>query len=284
MPSTNRPEFPEKTRQIFRNPHISPLSGFREIFFGGEWAGLKYFSRFVSSFYFWNIVRNTLVFSVLRLILGPTLAITLALLLNEVRKLAFKRVVQTVSYLPHFISWVVVASLVHAILSVDGGLLNLIIARLGGEKMLFLAAPRFFRTIAVSTWMWHGVGWGSIIYLAAISGIDSELYDAAIIDGAGRLRQVFAITIPTIAPIIVILLILRIGDILEGGFELILNIYSPGVYEVADIIDTFVYREGLLQVQYSYAAAVGVFKSAVGLGLVVIADRIAKQLGQTGLW
>ena len=146
---------------------ISPLSGFREIFFGGEWAGLKYFSRFVSSFYFWNIVRNTLVFSLLRLILGPTLAITLALLLNEVRKLAFKRVVQTVSYLPHFISWVVVASLVHAILSVDGGLLNLIIARLGGEKMLFLAAPRFFRTIAVSTWMWHGVGWGSIIYLAA---------------------------------------------------------------------------------------------------------------------
>ena len=132
--------------------------------------------------------------------------------------------------------------------------------------------------------MWHGVGWGSIIYLAAISGIDPELYDAAIVDGAGRIRQVFAITIPTIAPIIVILLILRIGDILDGGFDLILNIYSPGVYEVADIIDTFVYREGLLQVQYSYAAAVGVFKSVVGLLLVVIADRTAKQLGQSGLW
>ena len=263
---------------------ISPLGGFREIYFGGEWVGLKYFERFVSSFYFWNVVRNTLVFSLLRLLLGPTLAIVLALLLNEVRNLVFKRVAQTVSYLPHFISWVVVASLVHAILSVDGGLLNLIITGLGGEAVLFLGEPRFFRVIALSTWMWHGVGWGSIIYLAAIAGIDPELYDAAIIDGAGRIRQVFAITIPTIAPIIVILLILRIGDILDGGFDLILNIYSPGVYGVADIIDTLVYREGLLRVQYSYAAAVGMFKSVIGLLLVVVADRAAKQLGQSGLW
>ena len=263
---------------------VSPFSGAFEIFFGGEWVGLAHFRKFVSSYYFWNVLRNTILLSVYRLACAVPLTLTLALLLNEVRNTAFKRIAQTISYLPHFISMVVVASLVYAVLSVDRGILNVVIRAFGGEPKFFLADPRLFRGIIVATSMWKGVGWGSIVYLAAISSIDQELYDAATIDGAGKLRQVFAITLPSITPIIVILLILRIGHILDAGFELVLNLYSPAVYETGDIIDTFVYREGLLNVQYSYAAAVGVFKSAVALILVFITDRVAKRLGQSGIW
>ena len=263
---------------------ISPFSGPSEIFFGGEWVGLYHFRRFVSSYYFWNVLRNTLLLSFYRLILAVPLTLTLALLLNEVQNTAYKRIVQTISYLPHFISMVVVASLVYSVLSVDRGVLNVVIRAFGGEPKFFLADPRLFRAIVVTTSMWKGVGWGSIIYLAAIASIDQELYDAATIDGAGKLRQVFAITLPTITPIIVILLILRIGHILDAGFELVLNLYSEAVYETGDIIDTFVYREGLLNVEYSYAAAVGVFKSAIALILVFVTDRAAKRLGQSGIW
>ena len=263
---------------------ISPFSGPKEIFFGGEWVGLAYFQKFVSSYYFWNVLRNTLLLSIFRLACAVPLTLTLAILLNEVRNTTFKRIAQTISYLPHFISMVVTASLVYAVLSVDRGILNVAIRALGGEAKFFLADPRLFRGIIVTTAMWKGVGWGSIVYLAAISSIDQELYDAATIDGAGKLRQVFAITLPSITPIIVILLILRIGHILDAGFELVLNLYSPSVYETGDIIDTFVYREGLLNVQYSYAAAVGVFKSAIALILVITTDRVAKRLGQSGIW
>ncbi len=263
---------------------VSPFSGPGEIFFGGEWVGLDHFRRFVSSYYFWNVLRNTLLLSLYRLVFAVPLTLGLALLLNEVRHTTFKRVVQTISYLPHFISFVVVASLVYSVLSVDRGVLNVLIRAFGGEPQFFLANPKLFRGIIVATSMWKGVGWGSIIYLAAIASIDPELYDAATIDGAGRLRQVFAITIPSITSIIVILLILRIGRILDAGFELVLNLYSPAVYETGDIIDTFVYREGLLNVQYSYAAAVGVFKSVIALILVIVTDRTAKRLGQSGIW
>ena len=263
---------------------VSPFSGASDIFFGGEWVGLDHFRRFVSSYYFWNVLRNTLLLSLYRLLFAVPLTLILALLLNEARNTTFKRIVQTISYLPHFISTVVVASLVYAVLSVDRGFLNVVIRAFGGEPRFFLAEPGLFRGIVVATSMWQGVGWGSIIYLAAIASIDQQLYDAATIDGAGKLRQVSAITLPSITSIIVILLILRIGHILDGGFELVLNLYSPAVYETGDIIDTFVYREGFLNVQYSYAAAVGVFKSVIALVLVVATDRIAKRLGQPGIW
>jgi len=262
---------------------FSPLEGYRGII-TGDWVGLANFERFCNSYYFWNIMGNTLAISGLKILYGFPAPIILALLLNEVRSLHFKKTVQTISYMPHFLSMVVVMGILRKLFSADTGYVNYFIKLMGGEEITFLADERYFRGILVGSTVWQTVGWGSIIYLAAITGIDPALYEAATIDGANRLQQVFHVTIPSIANVVVIMLILRMGQILNAGFEQIFLLYSPAVYSVADIIDTYVYREGLISMNYEYATAVGLFKSVVAVILVLGTNIIARRLGQEGIW
>ncbi len=262
---------------------ITPFDGIEGIF-DGEWVGLTHFKRFFDSYYFWNVLGNTVIISLYKLFFGFPAPILLALLLNEVTSKWFKKSVQTISYLPHFISIVVVAGLLTNLLSTDNGILNAILSALGKEAVSFLGEPAYFRTILVLSDVWQSIGWGSILYLAAMAGIDPQLYEAAKMDGAHRLRQMWHITLPGISFVVSILLILNVGKFLEAGFEQIFLLYSPSVYQVADIIDTYVYRQGLLQMQYSFAAAIGVFKNIVGMVLILLANYIVKKMDQPGLW
>jgi len=262
---------------------IDPFAGFAGIF-SAPWVGLKHFERFVDSVYFWNILRNTVLIRAYKLLFGFPAPIILALLINEIRMLRFKRVVQTISYLPHFISWVVVAGLAYAMLSPEVGLVNHALEAIGLGPIPFLRDERYFRSTIVGLNIWKAIGWGSIIYLAAITGIDPTLYEAAVMDGANRFQQARYITLPGISLVIVIQLIFAIGEMLNAGFEQILLLYSPVVYNVADIIDTYVYRTGLLSLQYSFAAAVGLFKSIVALALLLMANKVAHRLGYPGIW
>jgi putative aldouronate transport system permease protein len=262
---------------------LSPFDGFEGIL-SSPWVGFKHFQHFFESFYFWNVLGNTALISFYKLAFAFPAPIALALLINEVRSTSFKRWVQTISYMPHFISGVVLSGLVIMVLASDKGILNEIIAYFGGEKMNFLSSPDYFRRILVFTEIWHNVGWGTILYLAAMTGIDPQLYEAAKIDGASKWQQTRHITLPGIAFVIVLLLILNIGRFLDAGFELILLLYSPAVYQVGDIIDTYVYREGLIQLQYSFTSAVGLFKNVVGMFLILGANYIAKKWNQTGIW
>lgn len=262
---------------------VSPYGGAAEML-TSPWVGLEHFKKFFRSFYFWNILRNTLNISVQKLIFGFPAPILLALLLNEITNVHYKRVVQTVSYLPHFISSVIMAGLMYNVLSTNGGIVNEIIKLFGGTPIFFLGESRYFvKTLVVSS-IWQGVGWGTIIYLAAITGIDSQLYEAARIDGANKLQQVVHITLPGVLGVASIMLIMNLGNILNAGFEQILLLYSPSVYDVADIIDTYVYREGLINLNYSYSAAVGLFKSVIGLILVLSVNWVIKKSGQSGIW
>ncbi|HEY9077832.1 MAG TPA: ABC transporter permease subunit [Anaerolineaceae bacterium] len=255
-----------------------------EGFWTSPWVGFTHFTNFIKSIFFWRIIGNTLIISGLKLLFGFPAPIILALLLNEVRSTLFKRAVQNISYLPHFLSMVVVAGLVRSMLTVQGGLFNQIVRLFGGDPIAFLTYPEYFRGILVGTTLWQEIGWGAILYLAAMSTINIELYEAAAMDGANKFQQALNITLPGIAYVIAIQLIFSIGGLLNAGFEQILLLYSPGVYGVADIIDTYVYRNGLLGRQYSFAAAVGLFKSLIALLLMVGANRVAKWVGQPGLW
>jgi putative aldouronate transport system permease protein len=262
---------------------ISPFSGLEGIL-TQPFVGFVHFENFFKSYYFTNVMSNTLIISGLKLIFGFPAPIILALLINEVRIKWFKRTVQTISYMPHFLSMVIVAGLVMAMLTTEGGLVNAIIKALGGEPHAFLGDPRYFRWVLVGTSLWQGVGWGSILYLAAMANIDPQLYEAAMIDGANKWQQIWAVTIPGITYVIVILFIFAVGGLLNAGFEQILLLYSPSVYSVADIIDTYVYRAGLLSLQYSYATAVGLFKSILALILLLSTNWLARRLGHSGLW
>lgn len=262
---------------------IAPFDGLKGIM-TADWVGLKHFRNFIDSYYFGNIMVNTLTISFYRLLFGFPAPIALALLINEVRHTLFKRTVQTVSYLPHFISMVVLAGLATTLLSTDGGFVNGMLQKLGVEPVMFLSDQRFFRSVLVGSGIWKEVGWSSIIYLAAIAGVDQQLYEAARVDGAGKLRQIWHITLPGIRNIVVIMFILAIGHVMDAGFEQIFLLYSPPVYGVADIIDTYVYRKGLVEVQYSFAAAVGLFKSVVAAALVLGTNYVAKKFGQEGIW
>lgn len=265
----------------FKN--ISPYNAMQDIF-TGPWVGFTHFKRFFDSYYFWDILTNTLSISGLKLLVGFPAPIILALLLTEVRNERFKRFVQTVSYMPHFLSVVVVVSLVTNLLSTSTGPVNGLIKATGGQPISFLTDPNTFVSILVSADVWQNVGWGTILYLAAIAGISPELLEAATMDGANRWQRVRHVTLPSISFAIVILFIFAVGNLLNAGFEQILLLYSPSVYSVADIIDTYVYREGLLGQQYSFAAAVGLFKSAFALFLLLGANALARRLGQTGIW
>jgi len=250
---------------------------------GSKWVGLANFKRFLADPYFWKLVRNTLLLSFYNLLWGFPAPIILALLMNELRRKNFKRFVQSVSYLPHFISTVVVCGMVVNFLSADGPI-NSLLQGLGFDTVQFLVRPEWFRTIYIASDIWQTMGWNSIIYTAAICSVDAELYDAALIDGAGRFGLVRHITLPAIMPTISIMLILALGKLMSIGFEKIILLYNGSIYETADVISTYVYRRGLLGSDFSYATAVGLFQSLVGFVLLATSNRITKRLGETGLW
>ena len=262
---------------------ISPFSSVGDVI-TKPFVGFRWFRQLFESFYFWQIMWNTIWISFLKLVFVFPASIALALLINEVPFIRLKRTIQTVSYVPHFFSMVVVAGIVMSLLTTEGGLINQVIGWFGGEPRMFLGDPNKFRGILVLTTLWQEVGWGTILFLAAISNIDPQLYEAAVIDGAGKWRQTWHITVPGITFVIVILLIFRIGGLLNAGFEQILLLYSPPVYEVADILDTYVYRSGIESLKYSFATAVGLFKALIAAGLLLGSNVVAKRLGHTGIW
>lgn len=246
--------------------------------FGSDWVGLKHFITLFSYPEFYKILRNTVLIAFYQLVFGFPAPIILALLLNEVRKMAFKRTVQTVLYLPHFLSWVIVGGLVINLLSPSSGLVNEVIKLFGGHSIFFMQKAEDFRSIVVASGIWKSVGWGTIIYLAAMAGINPELYESAEMDGAGKVRQAFSITIPTILPTIMVLLLLNIGNFLDLGFEQIYMLLNPLVRDTGEVFDTYVYRVGLLGGQYSLTTAIGLFKSIVGLILLVGSNKLSKKL------
>ncbi|MCP3774050.1 ABC transporter permease subunit [Paenibacillus sp. MZ04-78.2] len=251
---------------------------------GSDWVGLYQFEKLFTMLDFTNVFKNTLIISTLKLVWGFPAPIVLALLLNEVKQLVFQRFVQTVVYLPHFISWVIFSGIIIIFLNPVDGLVNQVMGWFGGAPIDFLIEKSYFRSILVATDIYKEVGWGTIIYLAAISGISPQLYEAAIVDGAGRFRQMWNITLPSIRHVIVILFILSLGNILDAGFLQTLLLYNPLVMDVADIIDTYVYRKGIVDASYSLGAAAGVFKSVIALILVAASNQLAKRFGEEGLW
>ena len=257
-------------------------------FWGSRWVGLQHYEDFFRNPYAWRIIRNTVVISGLKLLYGFPVPILLALLINELNSQSFKKTVQTVSYLPHFMSWVILATILHEILSPQSGPLAQIAIWLGRPPPEVLTTGSLFRPMLIVTEIWKEMGWQSVIYLAALASIDPELYESATVDGANRVQRAVHITLPSLLPVITILAILRIGNLLNAGFDQIFNLYNPLVREVADIIDTFVYRRGLGgeggRHQYDFAAAVGLFKSVMAVLLILGAHKIARRLTGQGVW
>lgn len=252
---------------------------------GSPWVGFKHFAyMFNSSPDFPRILRNTIIISLYKLVFGFPAPIILALLFNEVRNTLFKRLTQSVSYFPHFLSWVTMSGLLVVVLSPSNGIVGGLFQWLGMKPIYFLGDPQWFRFSLVVSNIWKEVGWGTIVYLAALSGVNPDLYEAASIDGAGRWKQTIHITLPSIAYVVAFMLIFSTGSILNAGFDQIFNLYHPNVYSVADIIDTYVYRIGLVQLQYSFSAAVGLFQNAVGLIMVLTTNYIVRKMGQPGIF
>jgi len=245
---------------------------------GSPWVGLDNFRELFGGLYFGTVLRNTLIINFYKLLFGFGAPILLALLINEVRVKWFKKTVQTISYLPHFLSWVVLAGMLIEILSPSRGPINMVLTMLGLEPIFFISEPSWFRTILVSSDIWRSIGFASIIYLAAIAGINPEMYEAAEVDGISRVQKIWHITIPSIAPVIVIMLILNSGSIINDDFEQVFNLLNAKVMGVGDVLSTYTYSEGLLKMNYSYAAAVGLFKNVVALALVLTANYIASKL------
>ncbi|QDY08333.1 sugar ABC transporter permease [Micromonospora sp. HM134] len=274
---------------VFRYlPMIGNVIAFRRFSPGGSilgeyWVGLRYFRLFLADPTFWQVFTNTLVLGTLTLLFCFPLPIVLALLLNEVRARRLKRFVQSVSYLPHFLSIVIVAAMVMQLLSMDGSV-NQVIRGVGGEAVPFLQQPGWFRAVYVSSEVWQTVGWGTILYLAALTTIDENLYEAARIDGANRWRQTWHVTLPGIRPTMVTLLILNIGTFMAVGFEKILLLYNPLTYPTADVISTYLFRMGFESSNFSYAAAIGLFEAVIGLVLVLGANTISRRTVGTSLW
>ena len=247
------------------------------------WVGWDNFTRFFSSVYFGRLIRNTILLSFYSLLFGFPAPIILALLLNEVKNKKFKGLTQTVTYLPHFISMIVVTGML-VDFSMTSGLFNDIIELFGGERSPLLQNPDLYRTIYVASGIWQEIGWGSIIYLSALSGVDSQLYEAAQIDGAGKWKQLIHVTLPGIAPTIIIMFILKMGTLMNMGYEKTILLYNPATYETADIISSYIYRIGLLEQDWSYSTAIGLFNSVINLGLLLITYKIARKCGETSLW
>jgi putative aldouronate transport system permease protein len=257
-----------------------PFTGF----INSPWVGFKHFERFFMEPQFWSLFRNTLLLAIYNLVFFFPLPILLALMINEARREMFKRIVQTLLYLPHFISWVVAVGIFYVLFTTEGGVVNELLAQFGVEKIPFMLSEEWFRPMIIAQSIWKEAGWGTIIFLAALSGVDLQLYEAARMDGAGRWRQLWHITIPAIRSTIVILFILRLGSFLDTGFEHIFLMLNSMNREVGEVFDTYVYMKGLTQAQYSYSAAVGLFKSLVGLILVLGANKLAKKFGEEGVY
>lgn len=251
--------------------------------FGSQWVGFKYFKEFFTGLYFKRTLKNTLMLSGGNILFGFPAPIIFALLLNELRNKHFKKTVQTITYLPHFISLVVVCGMLTNFFSSDG-VATQIIMKFGGEKMNYLASTKYFRTIYIASEIWQSIGWNSIIYLAALTGIDMQLYEAAVIDGAGKWKQMLHVTLPGILPTISVMLILEIGKMLSLGYEKVILLYSPNTYEVADTISSFVYRKGLNNFMYSYASAVGLFQSVVNIILLIASNKLSKRISGSALF
>jgi putative aldouronate transport system permease protein len=251
---------------------------------GSPWVGLKHFETFVNSFYFTELMTNTIVFSLAKLLLGLPIAILCAIALHETWLRRFRTFVQTMIYLPHFLSWIIMFGILLVVLSPGNGLLNAIIEQFGGEPISFLTSPKHFRWVVILSDVWKETGWSTILYLAALLAISPDLYEAAAVDGATPLQRIWHISLPGIVPVIVLVTLLRMGHILEAGFNQIFVLYSVPVYSVGDILDTWVYRQGVLQFQFSLATAVGFFKGVIGLVLILISNRIAKRVAQQSLF
>ncbi len=251
---------------------------------GSEWVGFKNFIRLLNSQEFYNVLSNTLIISFLKIGILFPMGILVAVILNEIHWTPFKKTVQTIIYVPHFFSWIIVAGLFTAILSPSSGMVNKLITALGGDSVSFMTSTSWFRPVLIFSAGWKEVGWNAIIFIAAIAGIDQEMYEAAIIDGAGRLRRIWSITLPSILPTIVLMFILRIGGLLEAGNEQILAMYNPVVYEVSDVLGTYVYRLGIGKMDYSFTTAVGLFNSVVSFILVMTGNALSRRSTGSSIW
>jgi putative aldouronate transport system permease protein len=251
---------------------------------GSEWVGFEHFQRFFSNPDFMLLFRNTLAINVLNLLFFFPLPIILSLMLNELRHKVYKNLVQSIVYLPHFLSWVIIVGITFLLLSQSDGFVNKLLVSLGGEKVGFLTTPNYFWALLTLQSIWKDMGWGTIIFLASMAGIDPQLYEAARVDGAGRLRQAWNVTLPAIRNVVIILFILRLGHIMDVGFEQVFLMMNGAVSEVADVFDTYVYRLGIQQGQFSFSTAVGLFKSVVGLLLVIGANYLARRYGEEGVY
>jgi putative aldouronate transport system permease protein len=262
----------------FKN--FKPLLGVE----GSPWIGFQHFMTFFHSYYFSQLIGNTLFFSITKLILGIPLAIILAIALYETRSNFFRSIVQTGAYIPHFLSWVIMFGVLLTILSPSEGLVNEIIKATGGKPIAFLTSPKYFRWVVIFSDIWKETGWSTILYLAALMGIETALFEAASVDGASRFQRIWHISLPGILPVIIIVTLLRLGHILDAGFNEIFVLYSVPVYSVSDIIDTWVYRQGILDFQFSLATAVGMFKGAIGLVLLLVSNEFAKRWARASLY
>ena len=254
--------------------------------FESPWVGFENFRSLFSGADFLNVLKNTLVISFLKLIFGFPAPVILALMFNEINNRIYKKVVQTISYIPHFLSWVIMAGMLTALLSPSTGFVNMIIQFFGGKPIYFLADTSYFVSTLIVSDIWKDVGWGTVVYLAALSGINYEMHEAAIIDGASKVKRMIYINLPSILPTVSIMIILRMGSILDAGFDQVYNLYNTAVYDVSDIIDTYTYRMGIGSYQYSFATAAGMFKAVIGLILVLTTNWVANKLsdGETGLF
>lgn len=250
---------------------------------GSKWVGFKQFEKFITDPYFWNVVKNTIVLNLEMLLCYFPAPIILALMINEVKRKRFQKFTQSITYLPYFLSTVIVCGFIKDITASDG-LINMLRGLFGAESIPFMSEAQYFRTIYILSELWQQMGWGSIIYLAALTGVDSQLYEAASIDGASKWRQLISISLPSIAPVISIQFLLTVGRLLNVGYEKIILLYNGSTYATADVISSYVYRRGLIQADYSYGAAVSIFQAVVALVLVVVANKTADKIGQTSLW
>jgi len=248
------------------------------------WVGFKWFENFFNSIFFFRILRNTLLISIYYLLWSFPINVIFALLLNEVVNPRFKKIVQTSSYLPHFISVIVASSMVIQFTSLGDGIINRFIEFFGGESVNFLNEAKWFRTVYIVSGIWQHFGWNSIIFLAAITGIDQQLYEAATIDGAGRFRKIVSVTLPCIIPTVIILFILEVGNLMDVGYERIILLYNPMTYETSDVISTYIYRYGIAQSQYSLGAAVGLFNSVINFIILITFNTFSRRVSEISLW
>lgn len=270
-------------------PMLGAQIAFRDYSFidgiwGSEWVGLEVFKNVFRTKSFFQVLRNTIVLSLFKFVFGFPVPIIFAIFLNELKGKLYKKTVQTLSYLPHFVSWVVLGGICIQLFSPTTGPVNIMLNAIGIEPIYFLGDPAWFRFTIVITSIWKTFGWGSIVYLAALTGIDPTLYEAAYVDGANRFKRIIHITIPSLAPVITIMLIMQAGTIINDDFDQIFNLYNSAVYSVGDVLSTYVYRVGLVDMDYSFATAVGLFKNIIAFTLVNVVNAIAKRINEYSLW